>query len=356
MQALRHRGRQRRVEADPPRRQHAGRDGDDAGRGRRRCRAASPPRRARPAPASGCASPACPDAGPFRGASRRWTKSPRPPATRMLPPDSWFACQSRRLKSAASATQMIGPSQVSTVTAQGSSGRCRRHFGEAAHPPAPSPSRRSAVASNRSQAPADTGAFGLGREVAIDESAAGAPPIGIDQPLAGGARDRRQRVASPPRAARSRPCRNRRRRAKPGGRSRRDRRSDCPLRARRRRGPPCPAPRRRRGRRPPPRSPRHRPTRPSPLLRATTRRVGRSRTSASPPARPSCPDPGCRACRLYPDPGSNDGRHCPDPGSPRQSFSPGSGLASAKRERRRPAWADAVRVRVPGARGAVRPA
>jgi hypothetical protein len=42
-----------------------------------------------------------------------------------LLPDSTLECQSRRDSSSALAQQMIGPSQVSTVTAQGSSGSAR---------------------------------------------------------------------------------------------------------------------------------------------------------------------------------------------------------------------------------------
>ncbi len=53
--------------------------------------------------------------------SRRAMKAPMPPCGTRLLPDSRLPSQSRRLKSSAAAQQMIGPSQVSTVTAQGSS-------------------------------------------------------------------------------------------------------------------------------------------------------------------------------------------------------------------------------------------
>ena len=56
---------------------------------------------------------------------RRATKAPIPPCGTRLPPDSTLRYQSRRLNSSALAQQMIGPSQVSTVTAQGSSGMDR---------------------------------------------------------------------------------------------------------------------------------------------------------------------------------------------------------------------------------------
>ena len=54
--------------------------------------------------------------------SRRATNAPMPPSGTRLLPDSTLRSQSRALNSSALATQMIGPSHVSTVTAHGSSG------------------------------------------------------------------------------------------------------------------------------------------------------------------------------------------------------------------------------------------
>ena len=57
--------------------------------------------------------------------SRRATNAPMPPCGTRLLPDSTLRSQSRALNSSALAQQMIGPSQVSTVTAHGSSGMDR---------------------------------------------------------------------------------------------------------------------------------------------------------------------------------------------------------------------------------------
>ena len=57
--------------------------------------------------------------------SRLWAKAPMPPSGRRLPPFRALRRQSRALNLSASAAQITGPSQASTVAAQGSSGNWR---------------------------------------------------------------------------------------------------------------------------------------------------------------------------------------------------------------------------------------